>query len=157
MDFSGVQSFVPIPISSHTCPTYPHGSAYLCHSLGMGTDTGMLKSIWGLPVQISNNITWSEIDNGLMAGLIHRLNNHTDRQLSAQQQHSLEDVYNYMQRALIHLSAEFQWGSFTSIPSILQHVLQHNITITSCARRCSVSTHPSTQERANKHACDNFS
>jgi len=54
-----------------------------------------------------------------------------------------------MQRELINLSADFQWGSFTSIPSVLQHVLQHNLTITSCARRCNVSTYPSTQERAN--------
>ncbi|KAF8237914.1 hypothetical protein L208DRAFT_1127085, partial [Tricholoma matsutake] len=99
---------------------------------------------------LTNSIIWSEINNSLMIEMIHGFNNHTNRQPLSQPQCSLEDVRDCMRRGLTHLSADFQWGGFTSIPSVLQHVLQHNKTITTCVRRCTVSTHPSMQERVNK-------
>jgi hypothetical protein len=127
----------------------PEGTRWSNNSCAYDAVVTVLFNGWK-EESLTNNITWSEIDNRLMTGLIHGFVDHTDRLPSAQQQCSLEDVCNCMQRELIHLSAEFQWGNFTSIPSVLQHVLQHHVTITSCMRRCSISAHPSAQERDNK-------
>jgi hypothetical protein len=127
----------------------PEGTQWSNNSCAYDAVVTVLFNGWK-EESLTNNITWSEIDNRLMTGLIYGFVDHTDRLPSAQQQCFLEDVRNCMQRELIHLSAEFQWGNFTSIPSVLQHVLQHHVTITSCMRRCSISAHPSAQERDNK-------
>ena len=79
-----------------------------------------------------NNTTWADVNNNLMSGLIHGFNNYTNGFSHTQLRQSLEGVREQMQRALILISPEFQFGIFTSIPSILQLVLKHEHMVTSC-------------------------
>jgi hypothetical protein len=127
----------------------PEGTQWSNNSCAYDAIVTILFNIWREEA-LTNNATWSDIGNSLMTGLVHGFNNHINGSLSGQHWQSLEDVREQMQRGMIYISAEFQFGLFTSIPSVLRLVLQHGQTITSCVRRCAVSTHPSIQEGSNK-------
>lgn len=124
----------------------PEGTQWSNNSCAYDAIVTVLFNSWKED-PLGNSITWSEINNDLMIGLIDGFNNYSAGFSSAQRGQSLENVREQMQRRLITHSAEFEFGLFTSIPSILQLLLQHNETVTSCVRRCTVATHPAMQER----------
>jgi hypothetical protein len=82
-----------------------------------------------------------------MSDLLQGFNDYTNRPLTpSQHQLSLEDVRNSMQRKLGSLSDQFEFGNFTSISSVLEHVLKCEQSIMSWMRRCRVRNHPTTRE-----------
>jgi hypothetical protein len=131
--------------SRHIC-AMPEGTHWSNNSCAYDAIITMLFNTWKEHMY-TNNITWTEINNEVMSELLQGFNDYANRPVTLEQHHlSLEEVHNSMQRNLGYLSDQFQFGSFTSISSVLKHVLKCNRPITSWVRRCRVRTHPTIRE-----------
>jgi hypothetical protein len=95
-------------------------------------------------------VTWTELPNEWMRGLIIGFRNLAiGSSMHNRQGWSLEGVRDHMRRRLVHQGEEFVFGNFTSIPSVLGHLLHDGEAVTSSVRKCRVSGHPVRREGDN--------